>query len=183
MKWMPITAVSASLFSAALWAEDCPPAPDHSAAAALIYEQLRTAKDPAEAQVLSGGLWELWLDAPDEIAQAMLDDGMARRGSYDLFGARSVLTELIAYCPAFAEGYNQRAFASYLAQDFELALADLDRTLMLLPDHIGALSGKALTLIALGRDDEAQAVLRAALRLNPWLAERALLRPAPGTDL
>ncbi|WP_375281598.1 tetratricopeptide repeat protein [Pseudooctadecabacter sp.] len=40
---------------------------------------------------------------------------------------------------------------------------------------MGALTGKALTLIELDRNEEAQEVLRAALRINPWLAERALL--------
>jgi hypothetical protein len=45
------------------------------------------------------------------------------------------------------------------------------------------LSGKALTLMGLGRDAEAQTVLRAALALNPWLEERALLVTPPGVEL
>jgi tetratricopeptide (TPR) repeat protein len=98
-------------------------------------------------------------------------------------GSRTALNRLIEYCPAYAEGYNQRAFTNYLQQDFEAALVDLDRALNILPTHVAALSGKALTLMGLGRSAEAQEVLRAALALNPWLQERALLAEPIGTDL
>lgn len=164
-------------------AETCPEVPDQSARIAELVAGLNAAESQEAAAPLNAQLWELWLDAPDEIAQAMLDEGMARRSNFDFIGARNALGRLIAYCPEYAEGYNQRAFANYLARDLEAALVDLDRTLEILPTHIGALSGKALTLIGLGRNDEAQDVLRAALALNPWLQERALLVEPAGTDL
>ena len=85
--------------------------------------------------------------------------------------------------PDFAEGWNQRAFAAFLAEDYAAALADLDVALGIMPDHVAALSGKALTLIGMGRNDEAQEVLRAAVKLNPWLGERALLVEPPGKDI
>ena len=73
------------------------------------------------------------------------------------------------------EGYNQRAFTYFLSQDFVAALMDLDAALALSPNHVGAQSGRALTLMNLGRMDEARAQMQAALRNNPWLSERALL--------
>ena len=69
----------------------------------------------------------------------------------------------------------KRAFALFLKRDFDLALADLDRALERSPMHIAALSGKGLTLIGMGREDEGRAILREALELNPWLPERHLL--------
>ncbi len=90
---------------------------------------------------------------------------------------------MVEYCPDYAEGYNQRAFASYLAQDFASALVDLDRALEIVPNHIAALSGKGLTLMGLGRNEEAQEALRAAVEMNPWLQERSLLIEPIGTDL
>ncbi|WP_375255407.1 tetratricopeptide repeat protein [Yoonia sp.] len=161
----------------------CPPVPDQSVRIAELVAELKAAESQEAAAPVNAALWELWLDAPDEIAQAMLDEGMARRSNFDFLGARRALDRLVEYCPDYAEGYNQRAFASYLARDLEAALVDLDRTLEILPTHIGALSGKALTLIGLGRNDDAQDVLRAALALNPWLQERALLVEPDGTDL
>ncbi len=90
---------------------------------------------------------------------------------------------LIEYCPQYAEGYNQRAFANFLQQDYALALEDLELALARNPNHIAAMSGKALTLMELGRHEAGQAVLREALKLNPWLAERHRLTEMPGEDI
>lgn len=179
MKWiLPLCLLAAPAF-----AQSCPPVTDYSDQFSEIEDDLRRTASEAEAGVLSQQLWELWLDAPDPIAQELLDEGMARRLSFDFLGSLAVLGRLIDYCPDYAEGYNQRAFSSFLARDFEAALVDLDKTLAILPNHIGALSGKGLTLLELGRNDEAQEALRAAVALNPWLAERALLTEPAGTDL
>ena len=179
MKWI----VPFCLIAAPAFAENCPAVTDHSQRIAEIVDELGEARGEAEAQVLSNELWALWTDAPDEIAQAMLDEGMSRRSSYDFLGARNVLDRLVAYCPDYAEGYNQRAFVNFLSGNFDTALVDLDRTLALVPNHIAALSGKALTLMGLGRNAEAQVVLRSAVEMNPWLQERALLDQPIGTDL
>lgn len=119
-------------------------------------------------------MWVLWATAPNQQAQAILDRGMTRRAAFDYAGAMADFDRLVAYCPAFAEGYNQRAFVNYLRQDFAAALGDLDRAIALSPKHIAALSGRALTLLGLHRSDEARAALQRAMSLNPWLAERGL---------
>ncbi len=156
MKWSILLCFAV----APAFAETCPPVADNSERIAEIVVELGLARGEGDARVLTQELWEIWTYAPDEIAQALLDEGMSRRASYDFLGARDALNRLIEYCPAYAEGYNQRAFAHYLSQNFEAALVDLDRTLEIVPNHIAALSGKALTLMGLGRNDEAQVVLR-----------------------
>ena len=113
----------------------------------------------------------------------MLQEGLALNRMGDRSASRAALSELIGYCPNYAEGYNQRAFAAFLSGDYEAALVDLDRAIDLQPVHLGALTGKALTLIEMGRTDEAQVVLRTALDINPWLAERALLEGPLERDL
>ena len=157
----------------------CPPNPDHEAAKDSILQDLRVSRDETESRILSNGLWRLWTDAPDSRAQELLDEGMRRRQSSDFLGARDVLDGLVDYCPDYAEGYNQRAFASFLSQDYAAALTDLERALEIDPRHVAALTGMALTLMGLERDDEAQLVLREALRMNPWLGERRLLTLPP----
>ena len=158
-------------------------APDHKAALDQIIAQLKVSRSTTEARRLSDQLWELWTDAPDAKAQRLLDRGMARRLQTDYAGSRAVLDELVSYCPDYAEGYNQRAFSSYLQRDYAAALVDLDQALAIMPDHIAAMSGRGLTLMGLGRRDEAQAQLRAALALNPWLSERALITEPIGIDI
>ncbi|MEM7471178.1 MAG: hypothetical protein AAF340_07490 [Pseudomonadota bacterium] len=144
--------------------------------------QIATTESEAEAQDLSNALWQIWTTAPDAAAQEMLTRGMARRGSYDYLGALKDFDALVAYCPDYAEGYNQRAFVYFLSGEFSKALSDLDRTLAITPDHIGALSGRALTLFELGQEEQGQLALRTALAFNPWLPERFRLRPLPNPE-
>ncbi|MFQ1701634.1 tetratricopeptide repeat protein [Loktanella agnita] len=171
------------LIAPAAFAKTCPPVPDHAARLDEIIAGLQAAETAADAGLLNQQIWAVWTTAPDEQAQALLDEGMRRRDVFDFLGAGDAFDRLVAYCPDYAEGYNQRAFASYLRQDYDAALIDLNRTLEIVPNHIGALSGKALTLIGLGRHDDAQQVLRAAVALNPWLQERHLIVAPKGTDI
>lgn len=179
--------VIAGLWSGSLAAESCPPPPDHAVEFARLVEEVRDAENERAARRITNEMWALWADAPDERAQSMLERGMTRRAVGDLLGAIAAFDTLTAYCPDYAEGYNQRAFAYFIAQDYRAALADLDRALALTPTHIGALSGRAMTLMALGREAEAQHDLRVAVDLNPWLPERRFLRAPPpdetGPDL
>ena len=83
--------------------------------------------------------------------------------------------KLVVYCPNYAEGFNQRAFVQFLRGEYAGALVDLDAALALLPNHVAAQSGRALTLMQMGRLKEARAQMLEALNNNPWLSERALI--------
>ena len=164
-------------------ADGCPVAPDHTAALDALYAQVQRAPNEMIARTFSSQMWDLWLEAPDEPSQMMLDEALraARVGEY--LRATDRLNKLVSYCPFYAEGYNQRAYVNYLRGDYPAVLPDLDQAIALNPRHTGALTGKALTLIAMGRDDEAQPILKEAVALNPWLGERALIKQLKGDDL
>lgn len=155
----------------------CPAAPDHSATLDRLIRDVQRASSEADARRISNQMWAFWAQAPDARAQAILDRGMTRRAAFDFLGALADFDLLIAYCPDYAEGYNQRAFVHYLRQDYATALPDLDRAIALSPRHVAALSGRALSLFGLQRISEARAALGAALILNPWLPERSLAIP------
>ncbi|THD75861.1 hypothetical protein E7681_05260 [Thalassobius vesicularis] len=179
---MRILSVMALMLSgAAAWA--CPAPPDHAAAIEDVLTQIRAAKTEQDARLLTNQLWELWTDAPDEAAQAALDTGISKRASYDFLGATQEFDRLVAYCPDYAEGYNQRAFVNFMREDYQAALTDLDVALRLSPTHVAAMTGKALALMGLNQQDQAQQVLKQALALNPWLPERHLLAPPKGEKL
>lgn len=171
-----------STISGPLHASDCPPVADHGDQIAALLNQARVAPDARSGQLISNEMWALWAKAPDEVAQAILDRGMSKRASYDFIGAKADFDALVSYCPDYAEGYNQRAFVLFLTQDYEAALADLDRALERSPTHVAALAGKALTLMGLNRLAEGQVLLRQALALNPWLPERSMLLPQGTPD-
>ncbi|AHD10048.1 tetratricopeptide repeat protein [Phaeobacter gallaeciensis] len=155
----------------------CPAAPDHQGAVDQLIGRVQAARDEASAQQISNQFWQYWADAPNAQAQALLDRGMTRRSAFDFLGALEAFDRLVAYCPEYAEGYNQRAFVHYLRRDFAAALTDLDRALALSPRHVAAMSGRALSLYGLSRLGEARVALEQALSLNPWLPERHLVAP------
>ncbi|WP_371157477.1 hypothetical protein [Jannaschia sp. 2305UL9-9] len=179
--------VAATLTTGAAIAQ-CPEGPDIEARLDILLDEVRAAPSEREARLIGQRLWSLWATAPDAHAQDLLDEGMARRAAFDLRGALIAFDALVAYCPDYAEGYNQRAFANFIRSDFEAALPDLDRAIALQPRHVAALAGRGLTLISLGRVAEGQAAIRDALVFNPWLTERRFLtlptHAAPdGTEL
>ncbi len=173
---MRLLILSLTLAAGPALADTCPNVPDRSGEIGEMIRQLTLAPSEGAAAEWNQKLWEIWLDAPDAVAQKFLDDGMTQRRYANYLAAIINFDALINYCPDYAEGYNQRAFANFLQRDYAAALVDLDRALDLRPRHIGALSGKALTLMGMGREDDAQEVLREALKLNPWLGERHLLK-------
>lgn len=148
-----------------------------------LYSEIQRAPNGFAAGAYSDQLWELWLEAPDEPSQMMLNEALRAMRVGDYLRATDRLNMLVSYCPFYAEGYNQRAFVNYLRGDYPAVLPDLDQAISLNPRHTGALTGKALTLIAMGREDEAQPLLKDAVALNPWLSERALIKEPEGDEL
>lgn len=167
-------AVSLFLISSPAFAV-CPAPQDIASDLTALIVDANDAETEQAGREISAQMWQLWLKAPDEVAQEALDSGMRARANYDFLGSVEAFTRLVEYCPDYAEGFNQRAFVLFLQQNFELALVDLDKALVLSPRHVGAQSGRALTLLNLGRLEEARAQLLEALQNNPWLSERFLL--------
>jgi Flp pilus assembly protein TadD len=167
--------MSGPLLAAPAFAQVCPAAPDTSAELGALIQQARDATDFRQGRAASDAMWQVWLRAPDAAAQEVLDAGMAARNSYDFIRAHAEFTRLTDYCPEYAEGWNQRAYISFLREDYASALPDLDRALGLQPRHVAAQSGRGLTLMNLGRIAEARVQMREAVANNPWLGEAALL--------
>lgn len=153
----------------------CPAPPDVQSEMLNLIAKSQAAETHNDGRRVSAEMWEVWLRAPDETAQEVLDAGLRRRDSYDFAGALAEFDRLAAYCPTYAEGFNQRAYIHFLQENYDAALADLDIALKLQPLHIAAQSGRALTLMNLGRLDDARAQLLEAVGYNPWLSEAALL--------
>lgn len=144
------------------------------AALDTLFSQLREAPDEASARELSQQIWTLWTRPSDADLALRMADVMEARMLRSAQTTIDLLDALIADYPEYAEGWNQRATMHYLVGDFEASIADCDRTLELEPRHFGALSGRALIYLQLGKRSLALRDIQAALALNPWLAERAL---------
>ncbi|GAB4360121.1 MAG: hypothetical protein Kow0026_22240 [Oricola sp.] len=140
-----------------------------------LFERLAAATTEREGRAAEDAIWRMWVNHPDPRVREALALGMRQREAYEWDRAIQTFSRVILADPDYAEGWNQRAFIYFLKEDFDAALADLDRALELEPRHFGALSGKAMILMRTGRFDKGQAVLRKAVAIHPFLRERGML--------
>src|SRR5205809_1899082 len=84
----------------------------------------------------------------------------------DYYGAIHLLEEVIATGRAFADAHHLLGLSYSLAGQPDKALDQLDRALALNPNYIEALIHRALVLNELGREEEANAVLRRARQVT-----------------
>ena len=134
-----------------------------------LFERLKGAPGPIEAELVEGQIWRIWAEIPDPASRALYESGVAAMERKDLRAAREALDRLVAQAPGFAEAWNKRATLSYLTGDDAASIADIQRTLALEPRHFGALSGLGLVCLRLVRPECALAGFEAALAIHPFL--------------
>lgn len=148
-----------------------------------LFDLLATAKTEGDARVVEDEIWHHWFLPPDPEAAGLMAQALEKRSAYDYAGAVEVLDKLIAANPDWAEAWNQRATIRFLQGDFQGSLDDIEETLQREPRHFGALSGMAIILMQQGRAEQAQAVLRKAVKIDPFLRERSMLVAVPGEKI
>jgi tetratricopeptide (TPR) repeat protein len=143
-----------------------------------LLGRLKATQDEGEGDALVAEIWGEWVRSgtPDLDERMEQAGGLVGQGLHAL--ALPMLTDLVERAPDWAEAWNKRATAFYLAGQHDLSLADIERVLALEPRHFGALAGKGLIYIARGQYREALAAYRRALAVNPFLKERRDVIPA-----
>jgi tetratricopeptide (TPR) repeat protein len=152
-----------------------------------LYKKL---SDPANPQ------WELtlsdvlraWSKSGSPAMDLLLKRGQEamEAGQFDI--AIGHLTALTDHAPEFAEGWNARATAYYLAGQFGPSVADIQHTLALNPNHFGALGGLGMILEETGRPEAALKAYQASLAIHPHqdgikAAIERIERDTAGTEL
>jgi tetratricopeptide (TPR) repeat protein len=115
-------------------------------------------------------LWLVWSRSGDPAVDRRFLQGVEQMQRQELDDAIETFTEIIARKPEFAEGWNKRATAYYLAGELDRSLADCDEVMKRNPAHFGALSGYGMIYLQLGRPDRALGYFERALAVNPNLA-------------
>ena len=82
----------------------------------------------------------------------------------------AAFTQAIEADPGFAEAWNKRATAHFVAGDFTASIADIGATLIREPRHYGALGGLGQILLQSGETAAALQAFNAALSIHPHLA-------------
>jgi tetratricopeptide (TPR) repeat protein len=132
----------------------------------LLLERLRD-EDEDVRGTAEQGLWLLWMRSGDLAIDRALAEGTALMGAGRLPEAIAVFSEIIRRRPGFAEGWNKRATAYFLAGDYRRSLADCGEVVRRNPAHFGALSGYGQIFFRLEQFDKAIEYWRRALQVNP----------------
>lgn len=128
---------------------------------------LTTEDDAAEAARLANEIQERWTHSGSAALDLLLRRGTDAIRDGDYLRAVGHLTTLTDHAPDFAEGWNQRATAFFLMDEYGAAIADIEQVLILEPRHFGALAGLGIMLEQLGDEEGALRALKAAAQIHP----------------
>jgi tetratricopeptide (TPR) repeat protein len=133
----------------------------------VLFERLRDARSPEDAEHIAASIEHLWLHSHSDTATLLMQRATAAvlAGQFPL--ALSLLDRLVALEPDWAEAWNQRATTRFLTGDADGAMADIDRVIKLEPRHFGALAGMGMILQGAGLNKSALAIFNKVLGLYP----------------
>jgi len=136
---------------------------------ASLLKNYLTDNDSNVRSAAEQGLWQLWSRSGDDAVDALLAHGVEQMSARDLDGAIATFSEVIKRKPDFAEGWNKRATAFFLAGDFRRSLSDCDEVMKRNPLHFGALAGYGQVYFQLEQYERAIEYWKRALEMNPNL--------------
>ena len=114
-------------------------------------------------------IWSLWGRSGQAAVDRVFRTGVGQMGRREVNDAIETFTIVVDTMPGFAEAYNKRATARFLAGDLVGAMDDCQRALELEPDHFGSLAGYGHIYFRLDDMDMAILYWRRALAVNPNL--------------
>ncbi|MGC9960084.1 tetratricopeptide repeat protein [Roseiarcus sp.] len=112
-------------------------------------------------------LLRAYAESGSDTADLLLRRARQAIGAEEYPDALKILDATIALQPDWAEGWNARATARYLDDDYDGSMADIAQTLKREPRHLGALMGMAAILEARGKTEDALKVYEQALKIAP----------------
>jgi tetratricopeptide (TPR) repeat protein len=156
-----------------------PPAMGLSAAAAkeraALFAELAATKSDAEARAVEERIRAFWRNFADAQSREFLEASREAQLRFDYAEALIYLKALVKHAPQFVDGWNELGYVYFLAGRYDESLQAIARVLALEPLHYAALAGQGIILYQQGKIDEAQAPLKRALAIDPWLKERNLI--------
>lgn len=137
-----------------------------------LFEVLLNAEpNSPDAFLAQEEIWRVWLNGPNAGANILMNQGIRQIQLGAYAQAIASFTALIQLEPHFAEAWNKRATAHFLAGHYADSLADIDQTIDLEPRHFGAQSGRGLVLDAMEESEAALDAFEKALRINPHMPQ------------
>ncbi len=131
-----------------------------------LFSDLLTA-DAETAAEIEEQIWREWSKSGSPAMDLLLQRGRDALAQGVPEVAIEHLTALTDHAPDFAEGWNARATAYYMAGDLGPSVADIAHVLSLNPRHFGALNGLAAIFEELNRPEQALEVYRRVVAIHP----------------
>ena len=145
--------------------EQAPKTPEQTRAD--LYARLAVAKDADETAGIITLLLHAYAESGSDTGDLLLQRARKAISAEEYPDALKILDVTIALLPDWAEGWNARATARYLDDDYNGSMADIAQTLKREPQHLGALMGMAAILEARGKKEDALKVYERALAIAP----------------
>lgn len=147
------------------------PAPPRNPAATLdrLFERLAAAKTPEEAQGIARLIQRRWARSGSDTADLLMTRAQTAMKDRQIDLAIELLDRILALEPDWAEAWNQRANALFLAGDPIRSMLDIGEALKREPRHYGAMIGLGTILRQQGDDKRAMVAFRRALDIYPQL--------------
>jgi tetratricopeptide (TPR) repeat protein len=136
-------------------------------ARADLYARLAASKDADETAGIITLLLHAYSESGSDTGDLLLHRARQAISAEEYKDALKILDATIAILPDWAEGWNARATARYLDDDYDGSMADIAQTLKREPQHLGALMGMATILEARGKKEDALRVYERALAIAP----------------
>jgi tetratricopeptide (TPR) repeat protein len=133
-----------------------------------LFSRLESA-DEGEAGRIEREIWLEWSKSGSPAMDLLLQRGRDAMEAGDIPAAIEHLTALIDHDPEFAEGWNARATAYFMAGEFGPSVDDIAHTLSLNPRHFGALAGLGMIFEQIEQPEKALEAYRAALAIHPHM--------------
>jgi tetratricopeptide (TPR) repeat protein len=147
--------------------QDEPPPKTPAEERADLYARLAASKDADETEGVIGRLLHSYAESGSDTGDLLLHRARQAIGVERYSDALEILDQTIALLPDWAEGWNARATARYLDDDYNGSMADIAQTLKREPNHLGALMGMGAILEARGKREDALKVYERALAIAP----------------
>jgi tetratricopeptide (TPR) repeat protein len=132
-----------------------------------LYARLAVSKDADETSGIITLLLHSYAESGSDTGDLLLQRARRAIGVEQYPDALKILDQTVALLPDWAEGWNARATARYLDDDYNGSMADIAQTLKREPRHLGALMGMAAILEARGKKEDALKVYERALAIAP----------------
>lgn len=160
-----------------------PPARSPAATLDRLFERLAAAKTAEEAKGIANLIQRRWARSGSDTADLLMTRAQTALRDKQLDLAIELLDRVISLQPDWAEGWNQRANALFIAGDPIRSMLDIGEALKREPRHYGAMMGLGTILRQQGDDKKAMVAYRKALEIYPQLEQLKSAVESLATDV